>query len=786
MCPEAATEPSEENDRPLIEFRPDNLSQHVAHFAIDVGGSLCKIAYYASRGAAQGQNVTGRRDGGQLHFAKFETKNINEAIQFIKQLLQREDSLEDQKVLHATGGGAHKFQDLLESELKLSVERLDEMECLITGCNFLLKEVSNEAFTFNMHRDNPVSFDEIDRDAVFPYLLVNCGSGVSIISVEGPTTYERVGGTSLGGGTYWGLCSLLTNATCFDDILELANKGDNSKVDMLVGDIFGGDYSKVGLSADTVASTFGKAVRRNKNKADFSEADIAKSLLMMCCYNITQLAYLHARIAGCRRVYFGGFFIRGQPHTMQKITTSMNFWAKGQIEAHFLRHEGYIGCLGAFLRTLQPKYFEMLSGGWEENFAYSAAADSSAPVSPTPTSPIGTPPPNIVDAEKARKPSTINEFVGALEQLGIKFQPFILLMSGYQPDVVDLHNDPEARKFWLELFTKTTDRWVARAIESQGGTANAQRRAEGFRSKFISKLGVLFNHPNAYGNLTVRLLFDLRQHCLLDFGFTDPYHDIKKRDTALALSCLKGWLDKLDSYADDERQAKLIDGVLAGNVWDYDASGVQNLLTDNSFNLDRALEKIRRPFLIGSLEKWLERLSGPIHGKIMIFVDNSGPDTVLGVLPFAREFLRRGSIVVLAANTHPTINDVTYAELVQVCEDAAHIDEVLSEGLTSGTLRVMETGTGLPCLDLRRIDARLNKEAADTDLVVLVGMGRCVHTNLHARFRCDSLKLAILKSAPLAEALGGKLFDVVCLFEEGVVERSRSCSMPQLQWQDRS
>jgi type II pantothenate kinase len=46
-----------------------------------------------------------------------------------------------------------------------------------------------------------------------------------------------------------------------------------------------------------------------------------------------------------------------------------------------------------------------------------------------------------------------------------------------------------------------------------------------------------------------------------------------------------------------------------------------------------------------------------------MFVDNAGADIVLGMLPFAREFLRLGCEVVLAANSQPAINDVTSEEL---------------------------------------------------------------------------------------------------------------------------
>ena len=48
------------------------------------------------------------------------------------------------------------------------------------------------------------------------------------------------------------------------DMLALADKGDNSSVDMLVGDIYGQDYQKIGLKSSTIASSFGKVFRRGE------------------------------------------------------------------------------------------------------------------------------------------------------------------------------------------------------------------------------------------------------------------------------------------------------------------------------------------------------------------------------------------------------------------------------------------------------------------------------------------------------------------------------------------
>ena len=153
----------------------------------------------------------------------------------------------------ATGGGAHKFGELFEKELSVEVRREDEMECLIEGMKFmamipeevyyfsdeLISEFSHPGITKGpvdaggttsstfadqpaLERPSPnppkyaVMFESGEPSAHLPCLLVNIGSGVSIIKVDADGTFERVSGTSLGGGTLWGLLSLLTPARTFD------------------------------------------------------------------------------------------------------------------------------------------------------------------------------------------------------------------------------------------------------------------------------------------------------------------------------------------------------------------------------------------------------------------------------------------------------------------------------------------------------------------------------------------------------------------------------------------
>jgi type II pantothenate kinase len=228
------------------------------------------------------------------------------------------------------------------------------------------------------------------RTDIYPYLLVNIGSGVSMIKVSGPRAYQRVGGTSLGGGTLWGLLSLLTGSRTFDEMLGMAERGDNSKVDMLVGDIYGTDYGKIGLKSSTIASSFGKVFRMKReaereaedsggltngdseqfsnhvdtnipstaptpsSSAAFSAPDISRSLLYAISNNIGQIAYLQSEKHQLKHIYFGGSFIRGHRQTMNTLSYAIKFWSQGEKKAYFLRHEGYLGAVGAFLKR-QPR-----------------------------------------------------------------------------------------------------------------------------------------------------------------------------------------------------------------------------------------------------------------------------------------------------------------------------------------------------------------------------------------------------------------------------------------------
>ena len=177
----------------------------------------------------------------------------------------------------------------------------------------------------------------------------------------------------------------------------------------------------------------------------------------------------------------------------------------------------------------------------------------------------------------------------------------------------------------------------------------------------------------------------------------------------------------------------------------------------------------------------------PRYRKALFFCDNSGADFVLGMIPFARELLKHGTDVCLVANSLPAINDITAGEMQDVVLRAAKQCETLARSLRNvdnqqldrgegrvGKLSMCASGSGSPCLDFRRISYDLREAARDADLIVLEGMGRAVHTNWLATFRCDTLKLAMIKNSRLANRLfNGKIYDCVCKFEKIVSGQHR-------------
>lgn len=225
---------------------------------------------------------------GNLHFIRFPTNQMELFIDLC--VTKKLHTLTFQ--VFATGGGAFKFESIVRERLNIGWNKCDELDMLIKGIEFLNEINSDkECYYFdiqptnNANNANSNDFNETGSisssvssqssntteynisltDSKFikknfnftnsyPYIVVNIGSGVSILLVKSETKYKRISGTSIGGGTFLGLCCLLTGCSTYEEAIELATRGNSHKVDKLVRDIYGGDYSRFGLPGNIVAS----------------------------------------------------------------------------------------------------------------------------------------------------------------------------------------------------------------------------------------------------------------------------------------------------------------------------------------------------------------------------------------------------------------------------------------------------------------------------------------------------------------------------------------------------
>ncbi|KFD65552.1 hypothetical protein M514_05946 [Trichuris suis] len=388
-------------------------------FGMDIGGTLVKVVYfdptdentdheydnatvrkirhlllsntaYGKTGVRdvqlqlENQPINGRV--GTIHFIRFPTTAMPAFIN----LARLKGLARSSSTVCATGGGAYLYGKACQ-ELSLKFNKLDELHALVAGIQFIVQHNPEECY----YIANPLGAEwkqvTLKEQLHPPYIVVNIGSGVSILAVDDKQTFRRVSGTrqvsallllpltavvgklipihtlylkrefsnsyepfclcSLGGGTFQGLCCLLAGTESFEEALQSAARGDNLKVDKLVRDIYGGDYKAFNLSGTTVAASFGNMIHADK-RALVTSDDLTSSVLVTVTHNIASLALLCARVEKMKKLIFVGNFLRINTIAMRHIAEALNYWSNGTCKALFMKHEGYFGAVGCLINMM--------------------------------------------------------------------------------------------------------------------------------------------------------------------------------------------------------------------------------------------------------------------------------------------------------------------------------------------------------------------------------------------------------------------------------------------------
>ena len=300
-------------------------------------------------------------------------------------------------VANAVGGGAYKHAVLFRARLGVELRPLGEVDLLVAA---LCRDLEHggpggpgakPAALFSYSEGGDKQAEHLPAATRYPLLVVNIGTGVSVVKVTGGgcgggggsssssssssaggaaalPAFERVSGSCLGGGTFLGLCQLLTNKDSYAGIRSLGG-GDMANVDLTVGDIYGDrDCERLGLPAALIASSMGKVPGRNARIAEemagggegaaspppsadlrqrFAPEDMVDSLIFMLGNNIAQIAALVAQQHGAKAVVYCGGWIDRNPAVWRHVTFGTNFWSAGKLRALFAETDRYYGCIGA-------------------------------------------------------------------------------------------------------------------------------------------------------------------------------------------------------------------------------------------------------------------------------------------------------------------------------------------------------------------------------------------------------------------------------------------------------
>jgi type II pantothenate kinase len=118
-------------------------------------------------------------------------------------------------------------------------------------------------------------------------LVVNMGTGTTLVTASDDKKIEHIGGTAVGGGTIEGLGKRMLGKNGFKDLEEMANMGDTNNIDLTVADVEGGPVGM--LPQDATASNF------KKLDVDSDENDVAAAIFNMVSQVIGVVASMAAR-----------------------------------------------------------------------------------------------------------------------------------------------------------------------------------------------------------------------------------------------------------------------------------------------------------------------------------------------------------------------------------------------------------------------------------------------------------------------------------------------------------
>ncbi len=231
---------------------------------IDVGGSTTKIVGF-------------RNTGGGMELIEPQIVRANDP-------------------LTSTYGAFGKFTD----ENRIPISSIDKVMMTGVGSSY----VKHDLYGLDCRRVE--EFKSIGLGGLYlsgldDALVVSMGTGTAIVHSKKNGEMNYLGGTGVGGGTLVGLSKLLLQAGSIDHIIEFAEGGELSNIDLKIKDI---SASGSGLSKELTAANFG-------NVSDVAtKSDIALGIMNMVFETVGMVSIFASRHVGVKDIVLTGNLTR--------------------------------------------------------------------------------------------------------------------------------------------------------------------------------------------------------------------------------------------------------------------------------------------------------------------------------------------------------------------------------------------------------------------------------------------------------------------------------------------
>ena len=171
-------------------------------------------------------------------------------------------------------------------------------------------------------------------------IIVSMGTGTAIVyNDRGDITH--LGGTGVGGGTLVGLGDAICGTDNYKRLVELAEDGDLSRVDLSVGDITLENIN--GLNEEITASNFGNL------DSEAAPEDYALGIINLVYQTVGMLAVFAARIQGINDVVVTGKL--AQMTAGQKVFKRLKKTKLSPVDFHFPDLAEYSTAIGAAISS---------------------------------------------------------------------------------------------------------------------------------------------------------------------------------------------------------------------------------------------------------------------------------------------------------------------------------------------------------------------------------------------------------------------------------------------------